>query len=81
MPEVVQNFIAIPFREIHIEQHQRGATYVFIGVHCIEKSYRCMPVRDNVHIRTHFGSLKGLADQEYIRVVVLDDKNVRQSGI
>ena len=71
---MIQNFIAIPFREIHVEQNQRWATDVFIGFDCIEKVYRRMPVRDDMHICIHLGSLQRLADQEYVRSAVLDDK-------
>lgn len=78
---MIQNFIAIPFREIHVEQNEDRAAGVFIGFHRIEKLYRRMTVRDNVHIRFHFGSLQGLPDQEYIRIAILDDKNIRQFGI
>jgi hypothetical protein len=81
LPKVLQNFVAIPFREIHVEQHERGATYVFIGFHCIEKFYRRMTVHDDMHIRIHYGSLQGFADQEYIRTAVLDDKNIRNYGV
>ena len=40
-----------------------------------------MAVHDDMHIRIHFGSLQGLADQEYIRTAVLDDKNIRNYGV
>jgi hypothetical protein len=81
LPQVAQDFVTTPLREIHVKQHQHWATGVFIGVHCIEKLYRRMPVRDDVHIRVHFGSLQGLADQEYVRTAVLDDKNIRNCGV
>lgn len=78
---MAQDFVTTPFREIHVKQHQHRATGVFIGFHCIEELYRRMPVRDDVHIRIHFGSLQGLADQEYVRTAVLHDKNIRNYDV
>ena len=57
-----------------------GQRRVFIRFHCIEKLYRRMTVRDDVHIRIHFRNFKSLADEEYIRIAVLDDENIGSYG-